>query len=223
MIRRWRRRLRPGLSRSSASMSRRACPAGLPVFTRSEQADRLKRVRLCIWRRWRRPRLAGLRNRSSSSGARPFAAIVFRTRLESEARKAAVGPASVRFVTRGMLRELTQQELDSWRSFRYMVEETSLRVSRSLMEATGTSGGQFRICQSWRRSRISLCVNRNLSTQCAEIERVCRTFLREWRSVTGSSGVKGGKGATLFCLKKLAGQGSTLSFQYSRNCEGKVL
>ena len=39
--------------------------------------------------------------------------------------------------------ELTKQELDSWLSFRYMVEETSLSVSRALMEATGMSGGQF--------------------------------------------------------------------------------
>ena len=40
---------------------------------------------------------------------------------------------------------LTRQELDSWLGFRYMVEETSLSVSRALIAATGMSGGQFGI------------------------------------------------------------------------------
>ncbi len=40
---------------------------------------------------------------------------------------------------------LTRQELDSWRGFRFMVEETSLSVSRALSLAAGMSGGQFGI------------------------------------------------------------------------------
>ena len=40
---------------------------------------------------------------------------------------------------------LTKQELEAWRNFRYMVEETSLSVSRALFSATGMSGGQFGI------------------------------------------------------------------------------
>ncbi len=40
---------------------------------------------------------------------------------------------------------LTRQELDSWRGFRFMVEETSLSVSRALSLATAMSGGQFGI------------------------------------------------------------------------------
>ena len=40
---------------------------------------------------------------------------------------------------------LTSRELDSWRGFRFMVEETSLSVSRALSSATGMSGGQFGI------------------------------------------------------------------------------
>jgi DNA-binding MarR family transcriptional regulator len=40
---------------------------------------------------------------------------------------------------------LTRQELDMWRGFRFMVEETSLGVSRALLSATGMSGGQFGI------------------------------------------------------------------------------
>ena len=44
-----------------------------------------------------------------------------------------------------MLGALTQQELESWRNFRYMVEETSLSVSRALVSARGMSGGQFGI------------------------------------------------------------------------------
>ena len=40
---------------------------------------------------------------------------------------------------------LTRQELDAWRGFRFMVEETSQSVSRALAAATGMSGGQFGI------------------------------------------------------------------------------
>ena len=40
---------------------------------------------------------------------------------------------------------LTRKELDSWRGFRFMVEETSLGVSRALSASTGLSGGQFGI------------------------------------------------------------------------------
>lgn len=44
-----------------------------------------------------------------------------------------------------MRRTLTRHELASWRGFRFMVEETSLSVSRALSQATGMSGGQFGI------------------------------------------------------------------------------
>lgn len=44
-----------------------------------------------------------------------------------------------------MVGALNKQELDSWLGFRYMVEETSLSVSRALIAATGVSGGQFGI------------------------------------------------------------------------------
>ena len=40
---------------------------------------------------------------------------------------------------------LTRQELETWRGFRFMVEEASLGVSRALSAATGMSGGQFGI------------------------------------------------------------------------------
>ena len=40
---------------------------------------------------------------------------------------------------------LTRQELETWRGFRFMVEETSLGVSRALFSETGMSGGQFGI------------------------------------------------------------------------------
>ena len=40
---------------------------------------------------------------------------------------------------------LTSRELESWLGFRFMVEETSLSVSRALSSATGMSGGQFGI------------------------------------------------------------------------------
>ena len=44
-----------------------------------------------------------------------------------------------------MSRALTRQELDTWRGFRFMVEETSLGVSRALASSTGMSGGEFGI------------------------------------------------------------------------------
>ena len=44
-----------------------------------------------------------------------------------------------------MAERLTRRELDTWRGFRFMVEETSLRVSRALSSSTGMSGGQFGI------------------------------------------------------------------------------
>ena len=44
-----------------------------------------------------------------------------------------------------MTNALTRQELDTWRGFRFMVEETSLGVSRALSASTGISGGQFGI------------------------------------------------------------------------------
>ena len=40
---------------------------------------------------------------------------------------------------------LTRRELETWRGFRFMVEETSLAVSRALSSETGISGGQFGI------------------------------------------------------------------------------
>ena len=40
---------------------------------------------------------------------------------------------------------LTKKQFETWREFRFMVEETSLSVSRSLFHATGLSGGQFGI------------------------------------------------------------------------------
>lgn len=42
-------------------------------------------------------------------------------------------------------RTLTQDELNRWRNFRFMVEETSLQVSRELDSVTGLTGGQFGI------------------------------------------------------------------------------
>jgi DNA-binding MarR family transcriptional regulator len=42
-------------------------------------------------------------------------------------------------------RILTRSELDRWRNFRFMVEETSLKVSRELDSVTGLTGGQFGI------------------------------------------------------------------------------
>ena len=45
----------------------------------------------------------------------------------------------------GMTVPLTRQELDTWRGFRFMVEETSLGVSRALSSSTGMSGGEFGI------------------------------------------------------------------------------
>ena len=141
-------------------------------------------------------------NRSSSSGARPLAAIVFRTRLGSEARKAAVGTASVRFVTRGMLRELTQQELDSWRSSRYKDEETSLRVSRSLLEATGMSGGQFGIlsilAQIPQNSMRQQEGPRNALGSNTFVARSTRMEARGW-----IKRMKGGKGQTLVLLEEV--------------------
>jgi len=38
-----------------------------------------------------------------------------------------------------------QKQLDIWRGFRFMVEETSLGVSRALSSSTGMSGGEFGI------------------------------------------------------------------------------
>ena len=74
---------------------------------------------------------------------------------------------------------LTRQELDSWRGFRFMVEETSQSVSRALSSATGMSGGQFGIlsillevplhcmrqqeladAMSWDRTRLSHVLTR---------------------------------------------------------------
>jgi DNA-binding MarR family transcriptional regulator len=40
---------------------------------------------------------------------------------------------------------LTQDELNQWRNFRFLVEETSLKVSRDLDAVTGLTGGQFGI------------------------------------------------------------------------------
>lgn len=40
---------------------------------------------------------------------------------------------------------LTKEELARWRNFRFMVEETSIKVSREVSSATGISGGQFGI------------------------------------------------------------------------------
>ena len=45
----------------------------------------------------------------------------------------------------GMATALTHNELETWRGFRFMVEETSLGVSRALSSSTGMSGGQFGI------------------------------------------------------------------------------
>lgn len=42
-------------------------------------------------------------------------------------------------------RPLSPDELRLWREFRFMVEETSLRVSRELAAETGVSGGEFGI------------------------------------------------------------------------------
>ena len=39
----------------------------------------------------------------------------------------------------------TREQLDAWRGFRFMVEETSQGVSRELFSSTGMSGGQFGI------------------------------------------------------------------------------
>jgi DNA-binding MarR family transcriptional regulator len=44
-----------------------------------------------------------------------------------------------------MADRLTRRELDLWRNFRFMMEETSLGVSRELLSATGMLGGQFGI------------------------------------------------------------------------------
>lgn len=40
---------------------------------------------------------------------------------------------------------LTRKQFDAWRGFRFMVEQTSLGVSRQLFSSTGMSGGQFGI------------------------------------------------------------------------------
>jgi DNA-binding MarR family transcriptional regulator len=40
---------------------------------------------------------------------------------------------------------LTRKQFEAWRGFRFMVEETSLSVSRKLFSSTGMSGGQFGI------------------------------------------------------------------------------
>ena len=55
-----------------------------------------------------------------------------------------------------MHKNLSQQELETWRGFRFMVEETSLSVSRALASETGLSGGQFGI--------LSLLVNAPLQS-----------------------------------------------------------
>src|SRR5882672_1384415 len=55
---------------------------------------------------------------------------------------------------------LTPEELSRWRNFRFMVEETSLRVSREVSSATGVSGGQFGIL-----SMLSAAPSRELRQQ----------------------------------------------------------
>ena len=99
-----------------------------------------------------------------------------------------------------MSRELTRQQLESWRSFRYMVEETSLSVSRALIEATGMSGGQFGILsilaqapQNSMRQQELADANRWDRTRLSHV--LTRMEVRGW-----IKRVKGEKGATLVLL-----------------------
>ncbi len=55
---------------------------------------------------------------------------------------------------------LTLEEISRWRNFRFMVEETSLKVSREVSSATGISGGQFGIL-----SMLSAAPSRELRQQ----------------------------------------------------------
>ncbi len=55
---------------------------------------------------------------------------------------------------------LTSEEINRWRNFRFMVEETSLKVSREVSSATGISGGQFGIL-----SMLSAAPSRELRQQ----------------------------------------------------------
>ena len=48
---------------------------------------------------------------------------------------------------------LTRRELDSWRAFRFMVEEISLGVSRALSSEVGISGGQFGVLSVLQETR----------------------------------------------------------------------
>ena len=99
-----------------------------------------------------------------------------------------------------MPRELTRQELDSWRNFRYMVEETSLSVSRALIEETGVSGGQFGVLS------ILAQVPQNSMRQqeLADAMRWDRTRLSHVLTRMEARGwikrMKDGKGATLVLL-----------------------
>jgi DNA-binding MarR family transcriptional regulator len=46
---------------------------------------------------------------------------------------------------------LTEAELSAWLNFRFIGEETSLRVSRELAQLTGITGGQFGILNNLSR------------------------------------------------------------------------
>ena len=98
---------------------------------------------------------------------------------------------------------LTSRELDSWRGFRFMVEETSLSVSRALSSATGMSGGQFGILSILASSPLHSLRQQEL----ADAMRWDRTRLSHVLTRMAGRGwierKKAGRGVTLVVLSEV--------------------
>jgi DNA-binding MarR family transcriptional regulator len=100
-------------------------------------------------------------------------------------------------------RLLTDDELNRWRNFRFMVEETSLLVSRELDSVTGLTGGQFGIL-----SALADAPSRQLRQQeVADVMRWDRTRLSHQLTRMEANGLverrKAPKGGTMIVLTAL--------------------
>jgi DNA-binding MarR family transcriptional regulator len=101
---------------------------------------------------------------------------------------------------------LTRNQFDAWRGFRFMVEETSLCVSRELFSSTGMSGGQFGILTILVETPLHVMRQQEL----ADAMRWDRTRLSHQLTRMETRGwinrEKGDKGATLVWLAEAGRQ-----------------
>ena len=101
---------------------------------------------------------------------------------------------------------LTRKQFDAWRGFRFMVEETSLGVSRELFSSTGMSGGQFGILTTLVETPLRLMRQQELAdAMCWDRTRLSHQLTRmETRGWINRK--KGDKGATLVSLTEAGRQ-----------------